>query len=85
MKEPRHQTSVSQQVGTEFADLLRTIKKQSAHDISKQIHYIVERIHALVDSPAEEVSEAVITFYQTLQDSLYSNPVHKGFYDLHEF
>lgn len=78
MKEPRHQTSISQQVGAEFAELLRAIDKTSALDISKQIHRIVDKIYAMVDAPAEDVSEAVISFYQILHDRLHSSPEHRG-------
>lgn len=68
----------SQQVGTEFAEFLKKIRKNAALDVSKHIKAVVERVQTMSDTPVEELAEFVQDFYQTLGDRVNNNPIYKG-------
>ncbi|OWF55289.1 rab5 GDP/GTP exchange factor-like [Mizuhopecten yessoensis] len=68
----------SQQVGTEFAEFLKKIRKNAAVDVSKHIKAVVERVQNMPDTPVDELAEFVQDFYQTLGDRVNNNPIYKG-------
>ncbi|CAH1801890.1 unnamed protein product [Owenia fusiformis] len=68
----------SQQVGGEFAEFLKKLRKTTALDISKQVRAFIEKIQVFADSPVEELSEMVQDFYQIITDRINTLPVYKG-------
>ncbi|XP_074643074.1 rab5 GDP/GTP exchange factor-like [Tubulanus polymorphus] len=68
----------SQQVGGDFADFLRTLRKPSALDVSKQVRSFIEKFQSVGEIPIDELSEMVQDFYQAMNDRLLSNAVFKG-------
>jgi hypothetical protein len=68
----------SQQVGGDFADFLRTLRRPAALDISRQVRAFIEQIQVLGEIPVDEHSEMVQDFYQKISDRLQTNTVFKG-------
>ncbi|XP_064620375.1 rab5 GDP/GTP exchange factor-like isoform X2 [Lineus longissimus] len=68
----------SQQVGGDFADFLRTLRRPAALDISRQVRAFIEQIQVLGEIPVDEHSEMVQDFYQKIGDRLHTNTLFKG-------
>ena len=68
----------SQQAGGEFAEFLKTLKKPTALDVSKQVRSFIERIEALGEILVEEYSDHVVNFYQHMSDRAATNSLYKG-------
>lgn len=58
----------TQHAGAEFAAFLRTLKKTTALDASKQVRSFVERVQNMPDDPIDDLSELVIAFYQAMSE-----------------
>lgn len=77
-KEARRASLESQQVGGEFTEFLKTIKKPVALDVSKKVRSFNERVQTLTEYSIEELSEMVQDFYQSMSDRFHSNPLYSS-------
>ena len=68
----------TQQVGTEFAAFLKTIKRGAEEDVSKHLKYVINKIQNSVESPIEDQSETIQDFYQTLADRVSNHAIYRG-------
>lgn len=81
-KEARRASLESQQVGGEFTEFLKTIKKPVALDVSKKVRSFNERVQTLTEYSIEELSEMVQDFYQSMSDRFHSNPLYSSKYSI---
>lgn len=77
---PKHRqpSFETQQVGKDFAEFLKSLKKAAAMDVSKQINSFCDRVSQNPDMPIDEMSELVQDFYQTMAERLQTHPAFQS-------
>lgn len=68
----------TQHAGAEFAAFLRTLKKPTALDASKQVRSFVERVQNMAEDPIDDLSELVIAFYQAMSERVKTHALYRG-------
>jgi len=68
----------SQQVGGEFAEFLKTLRKATALDVSKQVRAFIERLQSTGEVVVDEHSEMVLDFYQAMIDRTHTHQLYRG-------
>ncbi|KAI0212911.1 Rab5 GDP/GTP exchange factor, partial [Lamellibrachia satsuma] len=67
----------TQHAGAEFAAFLRTLKKTTALDASKQVRAFVERVQNMAEAPIDDLSELVIAFYQAMSERVKTHALYR--------
>ena len=79
---PRGVSLDAQQIGAELAEFLKTLKKTTALDASKQIRSFIEKVSSLWDLSVDEHSEMVLDFYQNMTDRINTHSLYRGGYPI---
>lgn len=77
----RQLSNESQTSKANFLEFLHKLPKPVAHDVSKQVSVVVEKIlqnRERDQTPIDELAELVQDTYQTISDRLRRNPAMKG-------
>ena len=77
-REQRRASLESQQVGGEFAEFLKTLKKPAALDVSKQVKAFIEKVQAMGEALIDDISELVQDFYQNMSDRITTHTLYRG-------
>lgn len=76
-KDHRSVSFESQEAGNELGEVLSTLRKPLAHDITKQVKCLLDRVYKH-ELSTEEISELIQDFYQTMSDKLHSPLATQG-------